>query len=224
VASELGQPLGQVEVDRFACGEVYVRLLDSVRGSDAFVVQGHSYPVDEMLMEQLVMIDALKRASVGHVTAVIPYLGYSRQDQKSLEREPISARLVADMLTVAGADRVMVIDLHTGQIQGFFKIPAASARRVSGAMVSGLGFINRIAVSPGWSQARSSETWSMTPSASPSMSRTTIRRAPLSCIARATSAPLASGSQTTTPELITSAAVPVRRAAGRPCSGPRPRP
>jgi ribose-phosphate pyrophosphokinase len=123
VASELGQPLGQVEVDRFACGEVYVRLLDSVRGSDAFVVQSHSYPVDEMLMEQLVMIDALKRASVGHVTAVIPYLGYSRQDQKSLEREPISARLVADMLTVAGADRVMMIDLHTGQIQGFFKIP-----------------------------------------------------------------------------------------------------
>jgi ribose-phosphate pyrophosphokinase len=123
VASELGQPLGQVEVNRFACGEVYVRLLDSVRGSDAFVIQSHSHPVDEMLMEQLVMIDALKRASVGHVTAVIPYLGYSRQDQKSLEREPISARLVADMLTVAGADRVMVIDLHTGQIQGFFKIP-----------------------------------------------------------------------------------------------------
>ena len=123
VASELGQPLGQVEVNRFACGEVYVRLLDSVRGSEAFVIQSHSYPVDEMLMEQLVMIDALKRASVGHLTAVIPYLGYSRQDQKSLEREPISARLVADMLTTAGADRVMVIDLHTGQIQGFFKIP-----------------------------------------------------------------------------------------------------
>ena len=123
VASDLGQPLGQVEVSRFACGEVYVRLLDSVRGSDAFVIQSHSYPVDEMLMEELVMIDALKRASVGHVTAVIPYLGYSRQDQKSLEREPISARLVADMLTTAGADRVMVVDLHTGQIQGFFKIP-----------------------------------------------------------------------------------------------------
>ena len=123
VASELGQILGQVEVNRFACGEVYVRLLDSVRGGDAFVIQSHSHPVDEMLMEQLVMIDALKRASVGHVTAVIPYLGYSRQDQKSQEREPISARLVADMLTVAGADRVMVIDLHTGQIQGFFKIP-----------------------------------------------------------------------------------------------------
>ena len=123
VASELGQPLGQLEVNRFACGEVYVRLLDSVRGSEAFVIQSHSYPVDEMLMEQLVMIDALKRASVGHLTAVIPYLGYSRQDQKSLEREPISARLVADMLTTAGADRVMVIDLHTGQIQGFFKIP-----------------------------------------------------------------------------------------------------
>lgn len=123
VASGLGPPLGQVEINRFACGEVYVRLVDSVRGSDAFVIQSHSYPVDEMLMEQLVMIDALKRASVGHVTAVIPYLGYSRQDQKSLEREPISARLVADMLTTAGADRVMVIDLHTGQIQGFFKIP-----------------------------------------------------------------------------------------------------
>jgi len=154
VASDLGQPLGQVEVSRFACGEVYVRLLDSVRGSDAFVIQSHSYPVDEMLMEELVMIDALKRASVGHVTAVIPYLGYSRQDQKSLEREPISARLVADMLTTAGADRVMVVDLHTGQIQGFFKIPvdhltavpalaAYVGRRYPGDLVVVLAFMEK---------------------------------------------------------------------------------
>jgi ribose-phosphate pyrophosphokinase len=111
------------KISRFASGEIYVRYDDSVRGSDAFVIQSHADPVNESIWEQLVMIDALKRASAKRITAVIPYYGYSRQDKKSLAREPISAKLVADCLTAAGADRVMSVDLHSGQIQGFFDFP-----------------------------------------------------------------------------------------------------
>jgi ribose-phosphate pyrophosphokinase len=123
IAADLGVRLGDVEVSRFASGEVYVRYHESVRGTDAFVLQSHSHPVNEMIMEQLCMIDALKRASAKRINAVIPFYGYSRQDRKSLAREPISARLVMDLLAAAGADRVLTVDLHSGQTQGFFDGP-----------------------------------------------------------------------------------------------------
>lgn len=123
IAVHLGMRLGEVDVSRFASGEVYVRYHESVRGTDAFVVQSHCHPVNEMIMEQLFMIDALKRASAKRINAVIPFYGYSRQDRKSLAREPISARLVMDLLAAAGADRVLTVDLHSGQTQGFFDGP-----------------------------------------------------------------------------------------------------
>ena len=123
IAEELAVPLSPVEVSRFASTEVYVRAADSVRGADVFVLQTHAAPVNEAIMEQLVMIDAMKRASAKRITAVIPYYGYSRQDKKTLSREPISAKLIADMLSAAGADRVVSVDLHSGQIQGFFDYP-----------------------------------------------------------------------------------------------------
>ena len=116
-------PLGRAEVTRFADGEVYVEINENVRGVNCFVVQPTCAPVNDNLMELLVMIDALKRASAGSIIAVIPYFGYARQDRKSKPRTPISARLVADLLTAAGVDRVLSIDLHAGQIQGFFNIP-----------------------------------------------------------------------------------------------------
>ena len=108
---------------RFADGEVYVEINENVRGVNCFVVQPTCTPVNDNLMELLVMIDALKRASAGSIIAVIPYFGYARQDRKTKPRTPISARLVADLLTAAGVDRVLAIDLHAGQIQGFFNIP-----------------------------------------------------------------------------------------------------
>lgn len=123
IADHLGMRLGPVELGRFASGENYVRFQESVRGTDAFVVQSHSDPVNEMIMEQLLMIDALKRASAKRINAVVPFYGYSRQDRKSLAREPISARLIMDLLAAAGADRVLTLDLHSGQTQGFFDGP-----------------------------------------------------------------------------------------------------
>ena len=119
----LETPLGQAQVTRFADGEVYVEILENIRGVNCFVVQPTSTPVNDNLMELLVMIDALKRASAGSITAVVPYFGYARQDRKAKPRTPISARLVADLLTAAGVDRVLAVDLHAGQIQGFFNIP-----------------------------------------------------------------------------------------------------
>jgi ribose-phosphate pyrophosphokinase len=116
-------PLGNAEVTRFADGEIYVEINENVRGVNCFVVQPTCAPVNDNLMELLVMIDALKRASAGSIIAVIPYFGYARQDRKSKPRTPISARLVADLLVAAGVDRVLSIDLHAGQIQGFFNIP-----------------------------------------------------------------------------------------------------
>jgi ribose-phosphate pyrophosphokinase len=123
IADVLGEPLSPCTIRRFASSEIYVRPTDSVRGADVFVIQTHAVPVNEALMEQLVMIDAMKRASAKRITAVIPYYGYSRQDKKTLAREPISAKLVADLLSAAGADRVVSVDLHSGQIQGFFDYP-----------------------------------------------------------------------------------------------------
>jgi ribose-phosphate pyrophosphokinase len=123
IAERLGTKLGSAEVKRFSDGEVCVTTNESVRGCDVFIVQSTSKPVNDHLMELLIMIDAFKRASAGRITAVIPYFGYARQDRKARARDPISAKLVADLMTAAGTDRVLTMDLHASQIQGFFDIP-----------------------------------------------------------------------------------------------------
>jgi ribose-phosphate pyrophosphokinase len=123
IAENLGVELSEGNLREFANGEVHCRYDASLRGSDVFIVQTHCGPVNDTLMEQLIMIDAAKRASAKRITAVCPYYGYSRQDRKATGREPITAKLVADMLQVAGADRVVSVDLHSGQIQGFFDVP-----------------------------------------------------------------------------------------------------
>ncbi|MGW4382525.1 ribose-phosphate diphosphokinase [Kitasatospora sp. NPDC004531] len=123
VARSLGTELVPTKALDFANGEIYVRFLDSARGADCFVIQSHTAPINQWIMEQLIMIDALKRASARSITAILPFYGYARQDKKHLGREPISARLVADLLRQAGADRLMAVDLHTAQIQGFFDGP-----------------------------------------------------------------------------------------------------
>ena len=123
IATCLKVPLGDVKLSTFASGELYARYGESIRGADAFIVQSHCEPINDRIMQQLLMIDAAKRASARRVTAVCPFYGYARQDRKAEGREPISARLLADLLTVAGADRVITVDLHTGQIQGFFDCP-----------------------------------------------------------------------------------------------------
>jgi ribose-phosphate pyrophosphokinase len=123
VAKELGTELVPAETRTFANGEIYARYGDSVRGCDAFVMQSHSAPINEWLMEQLIMVDALKRASAKRITVVAPFYPYARQDKKGRGREPISARLIADLFKAAGADRIMSVDLHAAQIQGFFDGP-----------------------------------------------------------------------------------------------------
>src|ERR671914_1445557 len=123
IAQYLKLPLGSADVTRFSDGEVFVQINENVRGSDVFVVQPTCPPVNDNLMELLVMIDAFKRASAGRITAVLPYYGYGRQDRKVQPRVPITAKLVADLLTAAGVDRLLALDLHAGQIQGFFNIP-----------------------------------------------------------------------------------------------------
>src|ERR1039458_8307602 len=123
IASHLGVELGEPNLREFANGEIHCRYDSSIRGSDVFIIQTHCGPVNDSLMEPLIMIDAAKRASAKRIPAVCPYYGYSRQDRKSTGREPITAKLVADMLQAAGADRVMSVDLHSGQIQGFFDVP-----------------------------------------------------------------------------------------------------
>jgi ribose-phosphate pyrophosphokinase len=123
VCQFLGLPRGQAQVTRFADGEVYIQIQENVRGADVFVMQPTCRPVDEHLMELLVMIDALKRASARRITAVIPYFGYARQDRKDKPRVPITSKLVADLLTTAGAHRALIVDLHAPQLQGFFNIP-----------------------------------------------------------------------------------------------------
>ena len=123
IASHLGVELSEANLREFANGEIHCRYDASVRGCDVFIVQTHCGPVNDILMEQLIMIDAAKRASAKRITAVCPYYGYARQDRKSAGREPITAKLVADILSAAGADRVVSVDLHSGQIQGFFDVP-----------------------------------------------------------------------------------------------------
>jgi ribose-phosphate pyrophosphokinase len=123
VAASLNQPLTRASVRRFADMEVFVEIQENVRGEDVFVIQSTSFPANDNLMELLIMLDALRRSSARRKTAVIPYFGYARQDRKSSPRTPISAKLVANLITQAGADRVLTLDLHAGQIQGFFDIP-----------------------------------------------------------------------------------------------------
>jgi len=123
IADYLEIPLTRANVRRFADEEIFVEILENVRGEDVFVLQSTAFPANDNLMELLIMIDALRRASAKRITAVVPYFGYARQDRKPGPRTPISAKLVANMITVAGADRVLSVDLHAGQIQGFFDIP-----------------------------------------------------------------------------------------------------
>src|SRR5947207_11893696 len=123
IAESLGVPLGEVELSTFANGEIYCRYLESIRGADVFLVQSHCTPINEYIFEQGIMIDAAKRASAKRITAVCPFYGYARQDRKASGREPITARLLADLLRVAGANRIVSVDLHSGQIQGFFNGP-----------------------------------------------------------------------------------------------------
>src|SRR5579862_6177749 len=123
ICEYLGLPLGQAHIDKFSDGETYVQIMENVRGADVFLVQPTCDPVNEHLMQLLLLIDALKRASARRITVVIPYFGYARQDRKDKPRVPISSKLVADLLTTAGADRALVVDLHAPQIQGFFNIP-----------------------------------------------------------------------------------------------------
>jgi ribose-phosphate pyrophosphokinase len=123
IASCLGVTLSETNIRRFADGEIHCRFDASMRGADMFIVQTHAGPVNDSIMEQLIMVDAAKRASAHRITAVCPYYGYSRQDRKATGREPITAKLIADLLSAAGVDRVVSVDLHSGQIQGFFDVP-----------------------------------------------------------------------------------------------------
>ena len=130
ISSYMGIKLGNSEVTRFSDGEICMRINETVRGSDVFIIQSTSPPVNDNLMELLIMIDALRRSSAGRITAVIPYFGYARQDRRSRSHDPISAKLVADLITAAGADRVLSMDLHCPQIQGFFNLPVDHLRGV----------------------------------------------------------------------------------------------
>ena len=123
ICKELNVPCGNCEVGKFSDGEIFVNIAETVRGCDVFIIQPTCTPVNDNLMEALILIDALKRASAGRINAVIPYYGYARQDRKTKAREPITAKLVANLLTQAGTDRVISMDLHAGQIQGYFDIP-----------------------------------------------------------------------------------------------------
>lgn len=123
IAAKLNTGLGDVEVTKFSDGETSIHICETVRGRDLFIIQSTSTPVNDNLMELLIMIDAAKRASAGRITAVVPYFGYARQDRKARSRDPITAKLIADLITSAGADRVLTMDLHAAQIQGFFNIP-----------------------------------------------------------------------------------------------------
>ena len=123
IADHLGHPLGAIDLKEFSDGEVMCQLQENVRGNDVFLIQSTCRPVNRSIMELLIMIDAAKRSSAARITAVMPYFGYARQDKKDAPRVPITAKLIADMLSTAGTDRILAMDLHAGQIQGFFNIP-----------------------------------------------------------------------------------------------------
>ena len=163
---EIGACLGieptPTRLSDFANGEIFVRFLESVRGSDAFVLQSHTAPINRWIMEQLIMVDALKRASAKRITVVTPFFGYARQDKKSHGREPISARLMADLFAAAGADRLMAVDLHTAQIQGFFDGPVDHlfALSILASYIEGRVDISRVTVvAPDAGRVRVCERW-----------------------------------------------------------------
>jgi ribose-phosphate pyrophosphokinase len=156
ISKHLGVELGNVKIRQFANGEIYVRYLESVRGADVFLVQSVCAPVNDSFMELLIMVDAAKRASAKSITAVVPHYGYARQDKKSAAREPITAKLVADLLTTAGVDRVIAMDLHQGQIQGFFDQPVnhLTALPILADYFDSLGLENCAVVSPDVGRAK----------------------------------------------------------------------
>ena len=163
VASDLGIAVTPTSAYDFANGEIFVRFEESVRGSDAFVIQSHAAPVNKQIMEQLIMVDALKRASAKRITVVAPFYGYARQDKKHRGREPISARLMADLFKTAGADRLMVVDLHTSQIQGFFDGPVDhlfALPLLTNYVGSKVDRNNLTIVSPDSGRVRVAERWS----------------------------------------------------------------
>jgi ribose-phosphate pyrophosphokinase len=163
VARELNTELVPTSAYDFANGEIYVRYEESVRGSDAFVIQSHTAPINQWIMEQLIMVDALKRASAKRITVVLPFYGYARQDKKHRGREPISARLMADLFKQAGADRLMAVDLHTAQIQGFFDGPVDHLMALpilSERVVAGYGDQPLTVVSPDAGRIKVAEEWS----------------------------------------------------------------
>ncbi|MBN9606327.1 MAG: ribose-phosphate diphosphokinase [Actinomycetales bacterium] len=162
VARELGTELVGSDTRTFASGEIYARFEESVRGCDMFLIQSHTAPINEWLMEQLIMVDAAKRASAKRITVVAPYYPYSRQDKKGRGREPISARLVADLFKAAGADRIMSVDLHAAQIQGFFDGPVDHlfAMPVLLEHIQGLDVPKLTVVSPDMGRVRVADVWS----------------------------------------------------------------
>lgn len=159
ICNELGQPLGRIKLSRFKSGEIYCLYEESIRNCDVFLVQTFSHPINEHFMELLVMIDAAKRASARTITLVVPYYGYSRQERKAAPREPISAKLVADLLTTAGAHRVVTIDLHAPAIQGFFNIPVdhLTALDLISDYIIKKNVINPLVVSPDAGRATTAE-------------------------------------------------------------------
>jgi ribose-phosphate pyrophosphokinase len=162
IAKELGTELLPLDAYDFANGEIYVRAGESVRGTDAFVIQAHPAPLNNWLMEQLIMIDALKRGSAKRITAILPFYPYARQDKKHRGREPISARLVADLLKTAGADRIVSVDLHTDQIQGFFDGPVDHMRAqplLTGYIRDNYACEDVVVVSPDSGRVRVAEKW-----------------------------------------------------------------
>lgn len=162
VAENLGIGLTPVTAHDFANGEIFVRFLESVRGGDAFVLQSHTTPINKWIMEQLIMIDALKRASAKRITVIVPFYGYARQDKKHRGREPISARLMADLFKAAGADRLMTVDLHTSQIQGFFDGPVDhlfALPLLAGHVASRVDRSKITVVSPDAGRVRVAERW-----------------------------------------------------------------
>ena len=163
VAADLGTKVVLTQAYEFANGEIYVRYEASVRGCDAFVIQSHTVPINEWIMEQLIMVDALKRASAKRITVVLPFYGYARQDKKHRGREPISARLMADLFRTAGADRLMAVDLHTAQIQGFFDGPVdhlMALPMLADHVIEHYGTKKLAVVSPDAGRIKVAEQWS----------------------------------------------------------------
>jgi ribose-phosphate pyrophosphokinase len=159
ISKQIGVPLTDPRVRRFADGEVGVKIQDSMRGHDVFVIQPTCPPVNENLMELFILLDALRRASAGRITAVIPYYGYARKERKSQPREPISAKLMANFVTLAGADRVLLLDLHADAIEGFFDVPTdhLTAHRILAEHINGMGLLDMAVVAPDAGGAKRAE-------------------------------------------------------------------